>query len=100
MKWFRELFDARLSRQTRVLHAVLLGLLAAACCYRVWLVVHFNPMLSLWSDPERHWLMGTHPLVTGPISAIDPIGYHLCVGLVAQLTAGSRPLMAYWTVLL
>jgi hypothetical protein len=100
MKWFRELFDARLSRQTRVLHAVLLGLLAAACSYRVWLVVHFNPMLSLWSDPERHWLMGTHPLVTGPISAIDPIGYHLYVGLVAQLTAGSRPLMAYWTVLL
>ncbi len=92
MEWIRNMFDARLPRRTRVLHAVLLGLLAAACIYRVWLIIHFNPMSSLWSDPGRHWNLGTRPLDTQPLAAIDPVGYHV----YSASLRSSRPALRCW----
>ena len=68
--------------------------------YRVWLVFNYNPMDAIRSDMERHWIFGTRPLDTQPLAAIDPLGYHVYLGALAKLTAGSRVLVAYWTALL
>ena len=57
-------------------------------------------MDAIWSDPGRHWYFGTHPLDTQPLLAIDPLGYHVYLGAVAKLTAGSHVLVAFWTALL
>ena len=100
MKWLLRLFDPSLSRRTRLVRAILLGLLAAACAYRVWLVFSYNPMEHIWSDPGRHWLFGTRPLDTSPMVMMDPIGYQLYVGILAKLTAQSFLLVAAWTALL
>ncbi len=81
--------------------AVLLMVLFAACIYRVWLVYEFNPLDSSGStDMGRHWWLGTHPLDTQPFTVIDPVGYQLYLSILAKLTAGSRPLVFYWTALL
>ena len=77
----------------------MLGLLVIGCGFRVWVVFRFNPMESLWSDPGRHWLSGTHPLDTAPMSAIDPIAYQLYLGTLAKLASGQLQLVAYWTAL-
>ena len=87
-------------RRLLLLRAGLLALLAAACAYRVWLVFTYNPMDALWSDPARHWNLGTVPLDTQPHAAIDPILYHLYIGALAKVTAGAPILVAYWTALL
>lgn len=100
MDWLRNLFDPTLPRRTRLIRAVLLGLLLAACGYRVWLILRFNPMDHIWSDPGRHWHLGTKPLDTQPFAAIDPIGYHVYIGVLAKITAASPVLVAYWTALL
>jgi len=100
MKWLLRLFDPSLSRRARLVRAILLGLLAAACAYRVWLVFSYNPMEHIWSDSGRHWLFGTRPLDTSPMVMMDPIGYQLYVGILAKLTAQSFLLVAAWTALL
>ena len=100
MQWLRRLFDHRLPRRTRWLHAILLALLVASCAWRVWLIVRYNPMDHIWSDPGRHWQLGTQPLDTQPLAAVDPLGYHVYVGILAKLTAQSPILVAYWTALL
>src|SRR5947207_2071602 len=87
-------------RRVRLARVVLLCLLAAACAYRVWLIVYFNPMEHIWSDPGRHWFLGARPLDTSPLAAIDPIGYQLYVGALAKLTVHSPVLVAYWTAVL
>jgi hypothetical protein len=48
MDWLRALFDPALPRRTRLVRAVLLGLLLAACGYRVWLILRFNPIDHIW----------------------------------------------------
>ncbi|HSW05124.1 hypothetical protein [Aquabacterium sp.] len=83
-----------------MLRAVLLSLLLLACGYRVWLIVQYNPMDHLWSDPGRHWSIGTRPLDTTPMSAIDPIGYQIYIGILAKITVKQALLVAWWTALL
>ena len=61
-------------------------LLLAACVFRVWLVVEYNPMAHIWSDPGRHWHNGGFPLDMSPMAAIDPVGYQLYVGMLAEVT--------------
>ena len=100
MDWIKKVFGPDVPQHLRVWRATLLTLLAAACAYRVWLVFNYNPMGAIWSDPERHWTFGTRPLDTQPLAAIDPLGYHLYLGAVAKLTAGSHILVGYWTALL
>jgi hypothetical protein len=82
------------------LSAVLLALVMAASAYRVWLVFRFNPATQTWSDMARHWREGSVPLDVMPMSAIDPIGYQTYLAILAKLTAGSVPLIAYWTAVL
>ena len=100
MQLLRSLFDNTVSRHVRLTRAVLLGLLVAACSYRVWLIFRFNPMDHIWSDPGRHWHLGIRPLETQPMAAIDPIGYQIYIGVLAKLTVYSPVLVAYWTSLL
>jgi hypothetical protein len=83
-----------------VIRALLLGFLVAACAYRVWLVFRSNPFGQVWSDMARHWAEGTRPLDATPMSAVDPIGYQLYLGVLGKLSAGSPTLIAYWTSLL
>ncbi len=64
------------------------------------MIVRYNPMESLTSDPGRHWGFGTRPLDTQPFAAIDPIGYHVYLGVIAKFTVHSPILVAYWTALL
>jgi hypothetical protein len=100
MQWIRNLFDPALPKRTRLLRGVLLGLLVAACAARVWMIVRYNPMNHIGSDPGRHWHLGTHPLDTQPLAAIDPIGYQIYIAILAKLTVYSPWLVAYWTALL
>lgn len=100
MDWLKRLLGPSVPPRLRVVRALLLALLAVACAYRVWLVFAFNPMDSIWSDPGRHWILGTRPLDTQPFAAIDPVGYHVYLGVLAKITAGAPILVAYWTALL
>ena len=98
--WFHKLFASSLSARIKLVHALLLALLVVACAFRVWMIVRYNPMESLTSDPGRHWGFGTRPLDTQPFAAIDPLGYHVYLGVIARLTVHSPILVAYWTALL
>ena len=100
MDWFKKALGRGVPQHLRLFRVALLTMLAAACAYRAWLVFRYNPMDAIWSDPERHWIFGTRPLDTQPLAAIDPLGYHVYLGAIAKLTAGSHILVAYWTALL
>ena len=100
MNWLLKLFAPTVPRKTRLVRAVLLFLLVLASGYRVWLVVAYNPMDWLYSDPARHWYTGTHPLDTAPMAAIDPVLYGTYIAALAKFTVGSPILVAYWTALL
>lgn len=96
----KSLFDPNLARRTRWLRLALLGLLIAACCYRVWLIFRFNPVFHIWSDPQRHWEQGIDALRSDPMALIDPILYQLYIGMLAKLSLKIPVLVAYWTSLL
>ena len=100
MNWLLKLFAPTVPRKTRLVRAVLLFLLVLASGYRVWLVVAYNPMDWLYSDPARHWYAGIHPLDTAPMAAIDPVLYGTYLTALAKFTVGSPILVAYWTALL
>ena len=100
MHLLRSLTDPATPLRSRIIRLVLVALLVAACAYRVWLIVRFNPMSNIWSDPGRHWHNGSRPLDLSPMSAIDPIGYQIYIAILAKLTAYSPILVAYWTALL
>jgi hypothetical protein len=100
MRWLRSLLDPTEPPRRRMLRAALLTALLAACAFRVWLILRYNPVDHIWSDPGRHWQLGSHPLDSQPMAAIDPVGYQLYVGALAKLTLRSPWLVAYWTALL
>jgi len=100
MTLWQSLVDPASPPHRRLLRWALLCLLLAACGYRVWLVVQFNPMDHIWSDPGRHWNNGIRPLDTSPMSAIDAILYQIYVGALAKITVQQSLLVAYWTALL
>jgi hypothetical protein len=100
MRWLEELLGSAVPPRTRAYRAFLLLMLVAASVYRVVLVFQFNPMEAISSDAARHWFTGTHPLDTGPMAAVDSVGYGAFLGVLAKLTVGSPLLVAYWTALL
>jgi hypothetical protein len=100
MQLLRSLFDSSVPRRTRVMRAVLLALLVAACGYRGWLVFRYNPLDHIWSDPARHWEAGINSLSGAPMTLIDPILYQIYIGVLAKLTLKVPVLVAYWTMLL
>lgn len=100
MKLLAGLGDPNAPPHTRLLRAALLCALIAACICRVWVVFSSNPMDHIWSDPGRHWALGTQPLDRSPMAAVDPIGYQVYLGALAKVTASVPILVAYWTALL
>lgn len=100
MNLLKSLIDPTVPRNRRLLRCLLLTLLAAACAYRVWLVVDLNPANNIWSDPARHWAHGARPAEPTPWSAIDPVIYQVYMAVLAKLTVQSPALVAYWTALL
>jgi hypothetical protein len=100
MQLLRSLLDPKLSARARAIRIGLLCLIVAACAFRAWLIFRFNPVDHIWSDPGRHWILGTHPLDTSPMTAIDPVGYQVYLGAVAKLTTQVPLLVGYWTMLL
>jgi hypothetical protein len=100
MNLLRSLVDPSASAGLRMFRWILLLLLLGACGYRIWLIVQFNPMSHIWSDPGRHWNNGIRPLDTSPMSAIDPILYQLYIGMLAKATVSQPLLVAYFTGLL
>jgi hypothetical protein len=100
MKWLKRMFGPGVPTRLRAVRGALVALLIAACVVRVWAVFAYNPMDAIFSDPGRHWRLGTQPLDTQPFAAIDPVGYHVYLGILAKLTSGAPILVAYWTALL
>lgn len=100
MNLLRSAIDPMSPRGQRLLRIFLLVLLLAACVFRVWLIVLFNPVDHISSDPGRHWHNGAYPLDMSPMSAIDPVGYQLYMGMLAKVTLRQPLLVAYWTALL
>ena len=96
----RSLPDPTVPSSTRLLRLLLVVLLLAGCAYRVWLILKFNPVDYLSSDPGRHWSEGTRPMDLLPMSAVDPVAYQIYLGTLAHLTARQGALVAYWTALL
>ncbi len=100
MTLLRSLLDPTVPLRRRLFRAASLLLLAAACVYRVVLIVRWNPVDNIWSDPQRHWDQGIDTLRSDPMSMIDPILYQLYMGAFGKLTLKLRPLSAYFTSLL
>lgn len=100
MTLLRSLLDPAIPRSRRLARSALLVLLAAACVYRVLLIVKYNPIDNIWSDPQRHWEQGIDTLRSDPMSVIDPILFQLYVGAIAKLTLKQAVLVAYFTSLL
>jgi hypothetical protein len=100
MQLLRSLFDGTVSRRIRLLRAALLLLLLAACGYRVWLVLRYNPLDHVSSDASRHWDSGLNAVGSVPMSLIDPVMYQIYLGIVAKLSMKVPLLVAYWTALL
>jgi hypothetical protein len=100
MTLFRSLTDPAVPLGRRLWRALLLVLLLAACVYRVALIVRYNPVDNIWSDPQRHWEQGIDTLRYDPMSVIDPILFQVYIGALAKLTLKLPVLVAYFTALL
>jgi hypothetical protein len=100
MTLLRSLLDRRVPLERRLARGALLLLLLAACAYRVALIVQYNPVDHIWSDPQRHWEQGIDTLRDDPMSLIDPILFQLYMGALGKLTLKLPILVAYWTSLL
>ena len=75
-------------------HFVLVLLIAAASCLRIFICLQHNPMDSLFSDPLRHWLNGIRFPWGGYLGASDPILYQVYIGALRRLTFDNRFLVA------
>lgn len=64
-----------------------------------WAVTH-SPTDFVFSDPERHWDVATHPLEKNPMAGIDPPAYELLLEVIARITLGDRMALAVYAALL
>ncbi len=76
---------------------VVLFLILAASCFRVFICFQHNPMDYLASDMARHWSDGVNFPATG---LSDPILYQVYIYLLSHLTGGQRLLIALASSLL
>ncbi len=75
-------------------------LLLIATLYRIAYIIEFNPVYSIWSDPQRHWEQGIDVLRQDPMVMTDPILFQLYMGTLAKLTLKTPALVAFYTCLL
>lgn len=89
----------RLLKQT-LQYKLLVILIVAASCLRVFVCFQHNPMNYLWSDMLRHWNNGGHFPKGGYAGASDPIVYQVYVWLLRRLTWDNKLLIATASALL
>jgi len=83
------------SRSKQTIHYKLLVILiVAASCLRVFVCFQHNPLDYLGSDMARHWDNGLHFPRGGYNGAADPIGYQVYIFVLQKLTTGNRFLVA------
>ena len=74
-------------------YKLLVLLIAAASCVRVFVCFQHNPMDYLWSDPLRHWMNGVRFPRGGYTGAGDPIVYQVYVFVLHRLTGDNKLLV-------
>lgn len=79
---------------------LLYTLIVAGNLLQVWIILEYNPVDHIWSDPARHWEQGTETLRVDLMSMTDPILYQLYIGALAKLTLKLPLLVAFYTSLL
>jgi dolichyl-phosphate-mannose-protein mannosyltransferase len=79
---------------------VLVVLIFAASCLRIFVCFRHNPMDYLFSDMLRHWLNGQHFPRGGYTGAGDPIVYQAYISVLQRLTANNRYLIALASALM
>lgn len=85
----------------RSLHyRLVIALIIAAWCVRIFVCFEHNPMDYLSSDMLRHWQNGLHFPKGGYTGAADPIGYQLYLSVLQRITFGNRALIALASALL
>ncbi|MDX1919993.1 MAG: glycosyltransferase family 39 protein [Candidatus Caenarcaniphilales bacterium] len=68
--------------------------------FRFYTALQYSPIEYLWSDPARHWQLGTDPLSDDPMSAIDPIMYQWWISLVSRITGSDNLLVGIYAGIL
>ena len=79
---------------------LLVILIVAASCFRVFLCFVHNPMDYIWSDMSRHWDNGRFFPRGGYTGAADPIVYQVYIFVLQRITASNRLLIALASSLL
>jgi hypothetical protein len=81
-------------------YKLLIVLIVAASCFRVFICFVHNPMDYIWSDMERHWHNGLLFPRGNYFGGADPIVYQGYIWLLRHLTGDSRLLIAFASALL
>ncbi len=89
-----------LNSRHSVHYRLLVFLIVAASCLRIFLCFQHNPMDYLWSDMQRHWHNGLMFPRGGYTGAADPIVYQAYLFVLQKLTASNRYLIALASALL
>jgi hypothetical protein len=99
VKGEKNVLMTRLSKQN-LPYKLLVILIVAASCFRVFICFVHNPMDYIFSDMGRHWHNGVYFPRGGYIGAADPIVYQVYVSVLHHLTADNRLLIAFASALL
>jgi len=86
--------------QESVHYKLLVLLIVAASCLRVFVCFQHNPMDYIFSDMWLHWTNGVAFPQGGSVGASDPIVYQVYVWLLHHLTLDNRLLVALASALL
>ncbi|HUK43462.1 MAG TPA: glycosyltransferase family 39 protein [Candidatus Bathyarchaeia archaeon] len=81
-------------------YKLLVLLIVAASCVRVFVCFQHNPMDYLYSDMQRHWGNGLGFPRGGYFGASDPIVYQVYIWVLQHLTRSNRLLVAAASALL
>ena len=96
-RWSRKVY--RLSGK-QIRFAILMILIVAGSCLRVFVCFQHNPLDYLLADPGRHWMNGLRFPKGAYFGASDPIGYQIYIFALRKLTADNRLLVALAAALL
>jgi hypothetical protein len=90
-RWFQRVFAGLTLFQIFLYSAIAGGIIL-----RIVFAAQHNPMQTLFSDPLRHWKSAINPMLAGPITAIDPVGFQIWLSAVAKLTFGDELAIAIY----
>jgi hypothetical protein len=86
--------------QYSIYYKLLIFLIVAASCFRVFICFGHNPMDYLWSDMLRHWNNGLRFPRGNYTGGADPIVYQVYIWLLRHLTRDNKFLIALASALL